>query len=365
MRNCVLGCILVSLFMLLPIESNAQEDDFIWVYTGDFLGNFYWSADSRQLVFAEDATSRVDMTDDHWNSYDVAAEELQMASRWPLQPTFTSQEQSAFNVASGVVQTSFIYASPNGRYLIYAPAEENPRIPAPLAVSDRQTLQTYVEPESILDPFSGPKEFSVIWAADSSAFVLRNDRGLNSTPWLIYGSDFSEDVEDTTLKLIDKVEITSTEYFVREVLDISGNGDLLLLDTGVQDPETLQLVEHHLILWDTQDEANSIVIGAWDDVTYAGAFCPSSETRVVYLNGLDLYEQEVGNPERVFLNRYAIFEEHIREFVGRRRPLTALFSPNGRLLMLHPEDPGEIRSNVYLDDLTQKNFEGSQCFDED
>src|SRR5690606_18700039 len=105
---------------------------------------------------------------------------------------------------------------------------------------------------------------------------------------------------------LNRISLEATDYYVREVLDISANGDVLLLNAAVVDPETLQLIEYHLILWDMANNENSRVLGVWEDITYAGAFCPSGESRVVYLNGLDLYEQAIDSSEPLLLTRFSI-----------------------------------------------------------
>src|SRR5437870_1474028 len=79
--------------------------------------NARWSADSMSFIFQPDDYG-VNAT---WYQYNVATHQMTSTNVWPLQPIVTSAQEQSLEIAREADgQVSFVFASPNGRYWVYA-----------------------------------------------------------------------------------------------------------------------------------------------------------------------------------------------------------------------------------------------------
>jgi hypothetical protein len=138
-------------------------------------GGASWSTDSRYYVFATSISGNgIESPDPMWSKYDTQTGNTAEFNIWPLQPQLSTAERKVFKTAALIDSKSFMFSSPNGRYIVYAgniPIGNSAAFPVMLG--DRQTLQAVDTGMQIGSPFDGPQDFQVIWNDASSAFTVR------------------------------------------------------------------------------------------------------------------------------------------------------------------------------------------------
>ena len=349
----ILTLCLLILFVNLGVDRGQGQTDVLEVvYEGRQIQDLYWSADSQRLVFSvETASSSVQPTDGSWVTLDTTSNQIQETDTWALYPDFSPSEEERFEVSVHRNQPSFVYQSSNDNYIVYAPFQAELEIPTPMALGNRETGNAHIESGLILDPFTGPDEFSVIWREDSQAFVVKVNSTSEGDGYYFYVNGYDQNVDNASFTEIESVTVSDRMFTVKEIFDISTDGHFLLLSAGEIDKETSQLSDNRLLLYDIENPLETVVIGV-QLTPITSSFCATNEQLVLYLADDGLYEYDLKTMTRHQLLTYST--ENI---------VDAKFAPNGMWLAIQDGDASDIfSSTVYAGNLTEGQFSESLCF---
>lgn len=276
MRLILLLCI--TIFSVNTQVIHAQTDNQP-VYEGDtIVGNMGWDADSRWIYFQEffDGNSFGVNPEipQQWIGYDTVTDQLQRFDPWPLQPTLTAIQMTDFEVATANGIVSFVFPSPNGRYIVYAAQKPPQALDGPLGIADLQTGEHIVIDSvyiSRIDAYetSWRGYYRVRWSADSSAFIIETNRPVVDST-LYYVSNFSTDVSNTSVEDLTHGGTMVSGELVNPYLgyDISHDGDEVLFKLGVPFAGYSQ----RLVIWNHLNGTSRVIQGVglileakWDE----------------------------------------------------------------------------------------------------
>ena len=284
---------LVFLALLLLFVSysptHAQRDGFEPItQNGVNLGSA-WSIDSRRFVFGEGTNQAgVRVTDESWYEYEIETGILKRGNVWPLQPTLTGSERRLFDPAiTPDGRASFMYPSPNGRYVAYAHFGTDI---INVDVADRHLHRDIHTPAYVFDPFFSPYGFRVLWSEDSTTFVTLTQQPLGSDPLTPqYVSDFNTGYANLTFIDLGYLNVDGRKYGSYNAYDISKNGRFVLL--RVDEYTAGGYSPLHLMVWDAENPDASHVVDDFSEVVEA-AFAPGDESKLLILTelGLVLYD---------------------------------------------------------------------------
>ncbi len=339
--------LLVLVFVFAgPFQLSAQSDQPEPIFTGA-VRSIRWSQDSQSLIFQgrlrnDDFEHGVDVTDQSWHQYDVATQSLTQGNHWPLQPTLSGEELQLFNPFGN----SFIFLSPDERYIIYDNAD------GPTTLGDRLTGQLFLT--SIPASTSRNTDvFSVMWSEDSSLFVLATYATVIPLPLIRYGTHYTADVASTQVQYAFPT-IGDEEYVPDQVYDISADGRLLLF---LGQPLTSQ--HQILLVWDTADSAGGYTVEARRVI--GASFVPGDESKLLFVNEEGLVQYDLATGTEVIL----------RTNINSEMADMAVFSPDGQyvtllnrithLLYVVETNPPPIANAAPQANPFEETFENPEC----
>jgi hypothetical protein len=318
----------------LAYYSFAQPDNLNRIYINSAPEQFVWSADSRTFVFLGSTAQRgVEIAASHWYSYDVAIAALNPSSIWPLQPVLTSTEIKIFNPLL-VGATTFMHASPDGRYVVYA-MQDMQR----LALGDRLLGQTNLIPDvSIPDPTTGPDQFRVLWSADSTALTVVFASAYSDEFGAVYVRGFTHNPAAIETVTIGASLIDGRAFRHLTVHDLSADGSTILLSGAEIYPNSdLPPSLPIPILWTPAAPKDGEIFDSLAGMIRGASF-EADESKLLIVNELGLVRFDRISKQVAVLNS-AISAE----WVSR-----ALFSPDAEHAALIHEDVDAGNKAIYV-----------------
>ncbi|KAB2860848.1 MAG: hypothetical protein F9K46_09315 [Anaerolineae bacterium] len=231
----VISCVAAFSQNRLFAQGNPHEDDLIY-FSGVNLINLSWANDSSRFVFQEDSTNVGLHTagDNSWYQYALDNQQMTNSETWPLQPNVTTTQWQMFEIyPPNIFNSSFLFVSPNGRYIVYSSsqsADERPML-LPLGVADLNTNQYAIVDDLLVANsaiFSRPTiDFNHIqWSPDSQFFTVSTERPASGRE--IYWVDISNGVNNPEVQsLTQTITLEGVEFDSHKVFDVVGHHVLL------------------------------------------------------------------------------------------------------------------------------------------
>lgn len=313
--------IVIIVCLCIKIEQQnlfAQGNNLTPIWAGD-ISNITWSANSQYLIFkGGSADASVNLSQGRWFSYDVNTNQLTESQIWPLQgsvpniPIFTpiNRVNSTF--------VSYVFQSPNGRFLIYAGEEgtlSSGTLRYHLTIADTQNSETSLTPILVRNPFDGPDQLNVLWSEDGTAFIVVDQQ---LTPVIKYVDGFVSDISSARIQIL-SYQTTNEARAAEKVYDLTSDGSFVLTNS-INEQYVSQLV-----IWNTSDFSMNRVIEGFDGDFIIGASFMFNETGKILLvnnDGLVLYN--------ISTDETSVLDEDINSESFEQ----AVFSPDGRWLAL-------------------------------
>jgi hypothetical protein len=324
------------------------------IYSASNLDNLYWSPDSSTLVFQRRGVfgDGVVLEDGEYFAYDVQSGNLTSSSRWPLQPTLSSEEYQIFAPyppVDGALppppdSERFRFLSPNRRFMIYEAGTEPTR--RRFATGDRDNLLTRTF-DVLVGQNHNTSTFFTLWSADSRSVVIGNNPLLGDFPRYFYVTDYTDDVQVGTIEeiMLDAL-VNGREYGGGYVEDISMDGQTLLmspLDVSSIAPG----VRGRVVLASYRPSDASVTIhentSVRQQLITASAFDPDDERYIVVLqrDGIQRYN--------TIANTWQMLNPDVRSRDSGR----AIFSPDGRYLAVQSFRLSSRQVDIYVIDLSE------------
>ncbi len=312
----------------------AQSEDLTPIYMNSAPEQFAWSANSANFVFLGSTAERgVKLSEPNWYSYDTATVLLNQSTIWPLQPMLTSADIAAFNPYL-VGNTSLMFESPNGRYVVYTIQDTQE-----LAISDLQLEQTYSIPQvSIPDSTTGTDQFRVLWSADSTAFTVIFESAYGDDFGTLYVRGFADNPVAVVMVPIGAALIDGRAFRSLDIHDISADGSLVLLNGTEIFPNTdLPSSLPKLILWNPSSPENGQIFDVFTgDIKGASFELDENNLLIVNEQGLVRFDRTTG--EIAVLN----------SGIGAGWVSQALFSMDGEYAALIRDDMNAGNKSIYI-----------------
>lgn len=320
--------IIIILSVLSVQKKEAQQPLFEPIVTDVSSANLMWSTDSQQLVFRSIFVSQstVHIIENDWSVYNIVTKSLSQTDVFPLQPTLTRAESLAFDPAFYDNLESFIYVSPNERYIAYGelPTEQGWSV----TIGDRYTREKIQTNIQVLNPFLAD-EFDVIWSADSNTLlVTTND--YSSQPFIQYVSNWNDNSTEIIYNFTRNLNIDNREFFIIKGCDLSADGHIALV---IAQDMTATERTHSLILWDIYNTSSSIIVDGFGDIIGA-SFSPNDENQVLLVTERGFIQYDI------LTKTYSVININISsDWVTN-----AIFSPDGQWVALT-----DIHNMLYIE----------------
>lgn len=318
-----------------PRHVSAQDDphEKNRIYTtGLSIINVGWTPDSLMLVYQIQNYDNVANRPingpntpnyDTWRQYYIITGQTIRASVWPLQPDLTEQQYQSFEIYNSDIDRSFVFQSPNGRYLVYTAFVSASSYGYPLGIADLSTGN-----HRILGDLEGIKRnnslgdlesYMIRWSDGSSALTLHSIQ----RPGFYYISNL-EDL--TTLSIYSSESfpgfpLNDTTFYPGSVHDLSAAGDHLLVLGGTPNNTG------RLVLWNMMtDSRTSIPIQG----LVAGSVFAQNDQRVLFIDEEGLKQYDIPENQTTLLNP---------EISSTWATGGAYFSPNGQYVAIRVDAP--------------------------
>lgn len=284
----------------------------------DFISNPIWALDSKSFIFQYATETGVKTTSPSWFQYQVEGKQLIQTNQWPLQPSLTSTQQQIFEVmidTSG--KSTFLFSSPNGRYVVYV-SRRWAKIPGfALAIADLQTNEHKILDDISVGASTYDLLYSVKWSKDSKAFAVNVDEPPALCSY--YVTNFASSVTAATSIYLDRgLPSGSPIRDAFRVFDISSDGSQLLLAGNFSNNQA------SIFLWNTLNLPQSQSINGLGNNILAAAFSPNSQYRFRFIGSKGLVEYDMNAGTQTVLDS-SISTAWVQK---------AWFSPNGSRIIL-------------------------------
>ncbi len=337
--------VIILTLTCISIVSNPFVDaqsDFMVIFEGDLTeSNVKWSSDSTKLIFQQGTFHEGNpdygvishrMT---WYVFSTNDKKIIQTDTWPLQPYLSLEQIDIYSVATLDDQISFLFPSPNARYLIYAAERPDDWTQYyPLGIVDLQTREHQVLEDIVvtdLEEFTW--NYDVSWSEDSSSALVRTS-GLDQLPFYISGLESGLEAISYVSLYREGVNIGDEDVLAWDAFDISDNGEWLLL-------ANLDQNGNRLFLWNATEPSDSQVIHSGRVLD--AAFVVNNENQILYVDREEgLYTFDLVSKESELLLSFDGLEEE---------PLKAWISPDVSFVVL-ATFPGSAPDRLYLIELS-------------
>lgn len=303
--------IIICLLLTVPSQVGGQIDLLLpyQIYsTGLSIINVAWTPDSANLLYQIENYDNVlnrpingpnTPNSDTWRQYSLATGQTSRGTVWPLQPTLTAQQIQNFQIYTEGNDHSFLFRSPNGRYIAYsgllpADAGYDPSLGiADLTANTHRILaeEVNIERNHFLGIF---EHYNIQWSDDSSAFTLAS--GLGSELYHISQLNDLNTLVVHWLSTYDGLPIGAERYRATNSFDISANGSKLLLG-GFYLTSSIQ--SSPFVLWDVTTNSG---VSLPSEGEVVGATFIHNDQRVLYVDGEGLKQYDTTKNQVVLLN---------------------------------------------------------------
>ncbi len=249
------------------------------IYVGSGILNIKWSNDSGSLVFQEPFNELIGVQTSErntWYQFISDTKQVTRSNSWPLQPALTSGQRQSFEIAFD----SFIFPSPNGRYLVYVAEPAGWTNPAlfPIGLADLQTNQHRIIQEIQVNNASVfDTNYVISWSGNSLVFSIVGE-GYAGKRQPFYVSNFTPNLSTLIVQsIVEGLAFGGDTIYPQMIFDISNNGSQVLLEDLRPD------FTSRLFLWDVNNIAASKIIPTTTRVVEA-AFNPSNEQILLFVD---------------------------------------------------------------------------------
>ncbi len=268
-----------------PVSAQGSEQP---IYVGSGITNVKWSEDSSSLVFQEPFNSDYGVVTperDTWFQFFVSSRQVARTNSWPLQPTLTGNQRQRFEIAFD----SFIFPSPNGRYLVYVaePVSWTNPVLFPIGLADLQTNQHRIIQEiQVKNASVFDTNYAILWSGNSLVFSLVGE-GYAGKRQPFYVTNFTPNLNTLIVQsIVEGLAFGGDTIFPQMIFDLSNNGSQILLEDLRPD------FTSRLFLWDVNNSSQSKIIPTTTYVVEA-AFNPSNEQMVLFVDEDGLKRQDM------------------------------------------------------------------------
>jgi hypothetical protein len=313
--NLFILLIMICIVSMSPLNMAQQIDEpgdgtlFYAEHLEDYPEHAMWSSDSQQFSFLlrETGPARLKVnTPDSWVNYTIGAQTLTYSLEWQLQPELTPAELQFLD--PGITDEgheAVRFESPSGEYIVC--------LCGGITIYSRTQQQFAQTGYPAMDAFHGPDHFYVYWSEDESAFVFNNLDEVGDQLSAGYVTNYALDISDTTVLPISPLlsEGKSYELFMYgiddqriKVHDLSSDGQQVLLTARHVDRAfgDIYLFPYLMIVWDTTDPDNSIIIQDIDRDTFmAASFVHGSDEAVLILTTEGLFHYDLATEVKTLL----------------------------------------------------------------
>ncbi|MBX3062270.1 MAG: hypothetical protein KF726_04795 [Anaerolineae bacterium] len=275
--------------------------------------NMRWSLDSTTFVFQQnlylDTGGRdfgVHTASMNWYAYDQARHEVTRSDDYPFQPILDTTQKQAMQLAAIEGQESFVFSSPNGRFLAYLaepPTDWCDGIDVcgrPLAIYDQavESFQyisyvnmfnstSYVTSGDISD---FEHDFNLVWSANSSTlygYTLTSGNapltfritGFNTSPLVL-----------TVQMLSDGFQVQNESVAADGILAVSSDGMRFLTGT------------YGFWLYDFADPSKSKQLADPKVWIISAIFDPQDDNVIWYINKFGLFRRDLTTDQEVLID---------------------------------------------------------------
>ncbi|KAB2864588.1 MAG: hypothetical protein F9K46_04570 [Anaerolineae bacterium] len=303
--------LIMCLLLAAPSQVVGQDDPhlpYLIYSTGLSIINIAWTPDSTSIIYQiENYDNVLDRpingpntpNFDTWRQYFVATRQTSRGTVWPLQPTVTAQQIQNFEIYTDGDTPSFVFRSPDGRYIAYSgllPSDAG--YDPSLGIADLETNTHRILAEEVnieRNDFLGVFEhYNIQWSDDSSAFTLAS--GLGSGLYHISQLNDLNTLVVRWLSHYDGLPIGAERYRATNSFDISADGARLLLDGFYLGSPTQS---SPFVLWDVTTNSGTPIPSEGKVV---GATFIHNDQRVLYVDGEGLKQYDIAKDQVTLLN---------------------------------------------------------------
>jgi len=325
--------ILIVLPLLVIPRSTlaAQNTQLQPIYAGYVVQHLSWSTDSRSLVFNDGVV---------WQQYDLQTRRLSQSQTWPLQPQLTKAEKLLFK------PQSFMFGSPNGRYIVYV-GRCRP-FPKGKVGGEGTTCESYIElldryqgkafdvaVVGFVDYYNGSDDFSIFWNRQSSAFTITSRLTYGGGVWIGYVS-LRKGLQSLTPADVLPLTIGNRSYTLVDdwlrfpVFDISDNGDVVLLHVSLNDTVDDQTIPQIALLNPLNPTQSQIIDLEGSKTVIGAAFKAGNEQKLLIADDRSLLEYDLTTgTSRVASDIISSTQARIAAFSPDRKWLALVNSKDG------------------------------------
>lgn len=320
-RTVLIGLSCAIMVGFVPLEVRplaAQDHERQPIFEGQ-VEELMWSPDSRFLAFTNRYSPQIQIESDYkWYNYDTETQMIGESQVWPFYPTLSDAERENFNP----LDDSYIFLSPNGRYIVYAVQDDvldysQSMVRFGVAIGDLETGEYTKLLLYISNPVSGPKYWNIKWSADSTAFVIFDQQ---LTPVVHHISNFEDSLTDVQVTALSELDFAAWDVY-----DVSENGQQVLLNVFTAE------LEYKIMVWRVPEIAPLYIISDFDTrllVRGNATFAPNNPNRILLHNEQGLIAYDLESQQTIILDDRFPFVDG---------DLTA-FSPDGRWLAYYRWD---------------------------
>lgn len=324
--------------VMWPPHVSAQDDphEKNQIYWGGSIVNIGWAPDSLNLIYQDAAYDNVanrningpnTPNDDTWRQYSVITKQTTRSTFWPLQPDLTTEQIQDFEIYWVGDDLSFVFASPDGRYLVYSgqiQSEFSNR--SPLGVADLVTGKHRLltgEENLGWNTFQGIFEYYYIqWSEDSSAFTLSN-RLQSSVHYVSHFDDLGK-LEVKWLSPYGGMPLGTEQFLATDSYDISGDASKLILYGIYLNPAIRGYI---LVLWSISNDTGIVI--PTNGETIGASFADDDQT-ILFVDEGGLKQYNIAANQTTLLDA---------EINSTWADYWAYFSPNGQYVAIRVAPP--------------------------
>ncbi len=333
---------IISLLLpCLTIESIAQDFLDPILISEVEPKNIYWTTDGETLLFQEAtwvATEEnlINPQSGEWFNYHIDEQGNWDLTESSARPQVLQSINSRFFYPPQAVtrygQPSFLFPSPNNRYIAYATEQSRGQYnnQFSLAIADLETGQYHILEDVLVNfsTFNMLGDYEIRWSANSQALIITSS-AMGPVTTHYYVNLGNSDTLPVTINF-ENTYFNNQQINIMMLLDISSNGNQVLTDAYIAG-------ERHLFIWDAAQPAQSVVTDTSPTGSiYGGAFSPIEEGEIYYIDhqGLTIY------------NLITRESQLLNSEINSVRFTFTYFSPNGNLIALYERNTRHIYLHI-------------------
>ena len=232
----VIALLLTSISILA--QDNPGEVPFEPLFVADNnINNLQWSTDGDILLFEEDVPSleQEQVSSGLWYRVETTPLGRDIIQIAETQAIRLQNEETPSELITGIPSITndrgnvgLVFPSPDGQYQAYPTPHPEFSGRSTVALVNVNTGESNLLVDIQVSILQTPRGYSIDWSNDSSAFTIRRVSTFAADD-LYYVSNFSGNMTDTTVELLELFEIDGEGVgFSKSLTDLSSDGDTLI-----------------------------------------------------------------------------------------------------------------------------------------